>query len=452
MTKTTARGGPEKTNPQGESKKGKRKTRKNQKLKPTKVAPRPQTIFPTTLAMQRSNRLEVLIATRPKKKKRTHRGNKKRGKKRRKNINATLPKRVAHTIETAAARCTHKESVIEVASTPNKVQTYNIYPHSSTPSHQNNPTQTTPPTIKNQKRTRTIKPKRWNEPIPTLVPTSTLNWNPASPEWESKIPNLAEKQTWTTTCEGHGNRETEAAWTNLIRSRKIIKKEQMLVEEILAQNWEHKRLNWVSQCNIAIAKIRKDIALMERPDSDLFFPRFLEIESLPQKEQHWIWVLVGSGKVEKVVSPSWANITGFNSHDSNTVPVGVQQPNVPIGTALMFRFGFHLETIMDAIIVGLQNTISSTMTCLCIAEYVGLSRFSCYVHTHFSHSEHPWWIQEGTIQIIHLWDPKIQYQEITQTDWLSDDETAASWNWPQQNAILVDNQSPLRSCKGMPRD
>ena len=88
------------------------------------------------------------------------------------------------------------------------------------------------------------------------------------------------------------------------------------------------------------------------------------------------------------------------------------------------------------------------MTCLCIDEYVGLSIFSCYVHTHFSHSEHPWWIQEGTTQINHLWDPKIQYQEITHTNWLSDDETAAPWDWPQQNAILVDNQSPLRSCKG----
>ena len=118
---------------------------------------------------------------------------------------------------------------------------------------------------------------------------------------------------------------------------------------------------------------------MENPDSDLFFPRYLEIKNLPQREQHWIWVLVGSTIVEKVGSPPWASISEHGLHATDEAPTEALQPTVPIETALTFRFGFHLETILDAIITGMEKTNASSNTCMCIAEFVGPSRFFCFV-------------------------------------------------------------------------
>ena len=344
-----------------------------------------------------------------KKKKKTHRGNKKRGKKRSKKtllVNVNLGKSTPCNLEVSAAGCTHHESVIEVDATTDNQHTNDTNTRSMTPSNQKQPPHTPTPTGRGNNWARMTVAKRYTAPAPNTASPATFVWESNRPQQDWKTPQPAPTKTQTqTTKDYQRTKATEAEWTmKLKRARKQIWQDQLVIEEIFAQNWEIKRLLWVDQCNRAIAKVQNDVTLMEHPNSDLFFPRFSELKHLPPRERYWIWVLVGSGRVELVESPMWANITELHSHRSSLGSANAPQMHAPMEFALTFRFGFHLETIMDAVIVGLQKTISSTWTCRNIAEYVGPSRFFCSVRTRFSRSDDPWWIQKGTIQINHLWD------------------------------------------------
>ena len=115
---------------------------------------------------------------------------------------------------------------------------------------------------------------------------------------------------------------------------------------------------------------------LEDAKSDLFFPLFNELTSLPQNELHWIRVLVGSATLERITTPSWDDIhmpDRPRPKGSNTTFSTNSQPTVSLG--ISFRFGFSQETIMLAIFSGLVNHITSVWIHRLIADFVGPSRF-----------------------------------------------------------------------------
>ena len=218
----------------------------------------------------------------------------------------------------------------------------------------------------------------------------------------------------------------------------------------MKSNWEHKRREWVQQSNIAITETSwLDANSLEDENSDLFFPLFNDLKSLPQNEQHWIRVLVGSAYVERIFSPTWDDIhTPGKSGTRRSETTINTDPQLPITLGIIFRFGFSQETIMLAIHSGLGNSFTSVWTHHLIAEFVGPSRFSCTVFSQVNTWSDRWWLQKGSCLIRHQWGNAHSYQEISHTSWLSDDEDAAPWNWPKSNAILVDEDNPVRMCKG----
>ena len=83
-----------------------------------------------------------------------------------------------------------------------------------------------------------------------------------------------------------------------------------------------------------------------------------------------------------------------------------------------------------------------------MAEFMGSSCFFCSVMSYMISWSKQWWIQKGSVRIEHLGNNANRWQEISHTSWLSDDKDAAPWKWPVSNAILVDDYSPVRTCKG----
>ena len=167
------------------------------------------------------------------------------------------------------------------------------------------------------------------------------------------------------------------------------------------------------------------------------------------KKNNRVKVLVSSATVERISSPTWNDIrtpAWSRTRGSKTTDRTNVQPTISLG--ISFRFGFSQETVTLAIRSGLVNHISSIWTHLLIAEFVGPSRFSCTVSSQINAWDDQWWLQKGSTQIRHQWRNNGSYREISHTSWLSDDEDAAPWDWPPSNAILVDEDSPARMCKG----
>ena len=207
---------------------------------------------------------------------------------------------------------------------------------------------------------------------------------------------------------------------------------------------------WVWQSNRAITETPwLEPNSLEDAKSDLFFPLFNELRSLPQNEQHWIKVLVGSATVDRITTPTWEDVyMPGRPRPKRNDPTFCSNSQPMISLGISFRFGLSQETIMLAILSGLGNHITSVWIHRLIADFLGPSRFSCTVSSHINARDDRWWLQKGSTQIRHQWRNKSSYQEISHTSWLSADEDAAPWDWPSSNAILVDENCPLRMCKG----
>ena len=156
-------------------------------------------------------------------------------------------------------------------------------------------------------------------------------------------------------------------------AKNSIEAELVKLETIMKTNWEHKRMDWLQQNNKAIAETSwLEPNSLEDTKSDLSFPLFNELWCLPQKEQHWVKVLVSSATVERISSPTWNDIrtpAWSRTRGSETTDRTNVQPTISLG--ISFRFGFSQETVTLAIRSGLVNHISSIWTHLLIAEFVG---------------------------------------------------------------------------------
>lgn len=89
--------------------------------------------------------------------------------------------------------------------------------------------------------------------------------------------------------------------TKLENARMMIDHWQKEMNTILERNWERKTKLWVTHCNKALKKICGCGHTLEWWESPTMMPSQLnDLSKLDWQEQHWIEVLAGSVRVERL--------------------------------------------------------------------------------------------------------------------------------------------------------
>ena len=149
---------------------------------------------------------------------------------------------------------------------------------------------------------------------------------------------------------------------------------------------------------------------------NMLFTNFEELAHLPQRERHWVRVLIRSAIVENIHSTTWEDFCTPYMREWED-PVTTTHALIPTWFRINFRFGPGLETILHSVHTGLEKRITNMWTLLLIAEFVGHSRFFCSVLSHMKSRSKRWWIQKGSVRIDILGhnDNNTRLQEITHT-------------------------------------
>ena len=139
--------------------------------------------------------------------------------------------------------------------------------------------------------------------------------------------------------------------TKLENARMMIDHWQKEMNTILERNWERKRKLWVTHCSKALKKICGCGHTLEWWEPPTMMPSQLnDLSKLDWQEQHWIEVLAGSARVERLIAPAWAELIQSDRLDNWS------ENQEGIATELSCRFGLHNEWILCAIREGLRGS------------------------------------------------------------------------------------------------
>jgi len=168
---------------------------------------------------------------------------------------------------------------------------------------------------------------------------------------------------------------------------------QEQMTQILAEDWEYKRKNWIEQCHYVLWNVQEDSTLIEKPTSEMYPKTLLPITLLNEKDRHWLDVLISSTRVDKIKAPDFEELTRD--------PQGNRAMDEEFEFEIQFQFGFDIEELAWYIHCGAAKKGLNEDLCSVIAEFVGRSKFICDVQIYFKKSVTPWWEQDGIAKMQH---------------------------------------------------
>jgi len=207
---------------------------------------------------------------------------------------------------------------------------------------------------------------------------------------------------------------------------KMIDHWQEQMSNILAEDWEYKRTNWIDQCHNVLWNVQEDSTLIEKPTSEMFPKTLLPITLLNKMDKHWLDVLISSARVDKIKSPDFEELT----HD----PQGDHAMDEEFEFEIQFQFGFDIEDLAWYIHFGVAKKGLNEDLCSVIAEFVGRSKFICDVQIYFKKSVTPWWEQDGIAKMQHYSGGKY----VDMIDFAPMEEVYFVQEWPMHHFLVDD--------------
>jgi len=197
------------------------------------------------------------------------------------------------------------------------------------------------------------------------------------------------------------------------------------MNRILAENWKLKRLDWISQCHNVLWNILENLDFLEDPSSDMFPSTLLPVELLSDADWHWRNVLISSAQILFIEAPDFSDLT----HD----PQGKKADDEEFQFKMHFQFGYDIDDIARCIHLQLAKLSMKWSLCQLMAEFIGHSKFICYIEIYFKKTVSPWWEQDGIVKVKFMFEDF--YVDIVN---FSEGENVYFVDkWPQ-NSILLD--------------